>query len=643
MATLSLNNTLSALRAARSLQTATADVSSLFERLSSGTRINHASDDPAGLAEASTLRTAGRVYTQATRNINDSISFFNVADSATSALKNVLDRLSELATQASNGVLSDPQRQALDQESQALQAEYARVLDTANYNGTNVFAAGDLATQAGFGAQAVILANISSGSNTTLSTTNSTTTTTGDGTFQAKQTFTTGLTPYSVTVADLNGDGKSDLVSADSVGNTASVMLGNGNGSFQARHAFATGGGPMSIAVADYNGDGKSDLVSADVGDDRVSVLLGNGNGTFQARGIYVTGISPYDIVAADFNGDGKMDLVDPNRDASTVSVLIGNGNGTFQAKHDYTASGTPQCIAVTDFDGDGKSDLVTTNYTGNAAIVLLGNGNGTFLAQRSYVKSTHPNGVQVGDFNGDGQKDIVAVEEGPFTLGVLLGNGNGTFQTRRSYAGGTNAMGVAVADFNGDGISDLANGNYFGADGMSVLLGNGNGTFQARHGYTGGNGPNWIVVGDLNGDGVSDLATADYDGNSTSVFLGNGTTQTTTKTTTVTTDCLQPITGVSLATQDDAITAQAQIQGYQNGVSVVAGAIGAVLSRFQVAVDLTSSTADTYRDAESRITDIDVATDVASLVREQIVQQAATAMLAQANQQPALALTLLR
>ena len=168
MAALSLNNNLSALRASRSLQTATADVSCLFERLSSGTRINHASDDPAGLAEASTLRTAGRVYTQATRNINESISFFNVADSATSALKNIVDRMGELATQASNGVLNDTQRQALDEESQSLQAEYGRILTTAKYNDTNVFTTGDMATQAGFGVQAVILANISSGSNTTM-------------------------------------------------------------------------------------------------------------------------------------------------------------------------------------------------------------------------------------------------------------------------------------------------------------------------------------------------------------------------------------------------------------------------------------------------------------------------------------------
>ena len=276
MTTLSLNSNLPALQAARSLKTVTTDLSSLFERLSSGTRINHASDDPAGSAEASMLNAAGRVYTQATRNINDSISFFNVAESATSALKNILDRMGELATQASNGVLSDTQRQALDEESQSFQTEYGRILTTAKFNGTNVFTTGELATQAGFGAKAVILADISSGSSTTITitttgtdtitTTTTTTTTTaqGDGTFQAKQSFRTGNQPDSVAIGDFNGDGKSDLVTADSAAGTASVLLGNGNGTFQAKQFFRPEAGLGLSSLGDFNGDGSSDLVLTD-------------------------------------------------------------------------------------------------------------------------------------------------------------------------------------------------------------------------------------------------------------------------------------------------------------------------------------------------------------------------------------------
>ena len=141
--------------------------------------------------------------------------------------------MGELAVQASNGVLSGTQRNLLIEESQSLQTEYGRILTTAKFNGMNVFTTGDMATQAGFGAKAMILANISSGSTTTIDVTTTTTTTVGDGTFQAKQDFGTGTGSGSVAAADLTGDGITDLVTTEGGSNTASVLLGNGNGTFQ--------------------------------------------------------------------------------------------------------------------------------------------------------------------------------------------------------------------------------------------------------------------------------------------------------------------------------------------------------------------------------------------------------------------------
>ena len=408
MAILSLNSNLPALQAARSLETATTDVSSLFERLSSGTRINRASDDPAGLAEASLLNTSGRIYTQATRNINDSISFFNVADTATSALKSLLDRMGELATQASNGVLSDTQRQALDEESQSLQTEYGRILTTAKFNDTNVFTTGDMATQAGFGIPSVILANISNGSSTTITitttgtdtitttTTTTTTTTKGDGTFQAKQDFGTGSNPRSVALGDFNSDGKSDLVTADRGSDTVSVLLGNGNGTFQAKQSFTTGAGPSDVVVVDLNGDGKSDLVSADYTGNNTSVLLGNGNGTFQARQSFALGAgkTPLEVVVCDVNGDSKSDLgfiFDAN--PGNIAVLIGNGNGTFQARQYSSVGAWPYSIVAYDFNSDGKDDLVTADSADSTVSVLLSNGNGTFQARHTFSTGTGPRG----------------------------------------------------------------------------------------------------------------------------------------------------------------------------------------------------------------------------------------------------------
>ena len=262
------------------------------------------------------------------------------------------------------------------------------------------------------------------------------------------------------------------------------------------------------------------------------------------------------------------------------------------------------------------------------------------------------PSRATIADVNGDGKTDVIASRLND--VAVLLGNGNGTFRGEQYFDTGGGPYSVVFGDFNGDGKVDLAAADH-DASTVSVLFGNGNGTFQAKHTLSTGNTPYTIAVGDFDGNGVNDLMTTNEGANTVSVLLGNGTTGTTTTTvtstttttttgtTTVTTDCLLAITGVSLATQADAILAQGQIQGYQAGVSVVSGAIGAVLSRFQMAVNITTSIADTYKEAEARITNVDVATDVATLVRKQIIQQAATAMLAQANQQPELALTLLR
>src|SRR6185312_12067279 len=131
------------------------------------------------------------------------------------------------------------------------------------------------------------------------------------------------------------GDGKTDLVVA-SYFHTVSVLLGNGNGTFQPQATFTAGQGPKFVAVADVNGDGKPDLVVADAyssaGGNCIDVLLGNGNGTFAARQSYFTGIiaRPFSVAVADMNGDGKLDLVSANEGSNSASVLLNSGNGNF-------------------------------------------------------------------------------------------------------------------------------------------------------------------------------------------------------------------------------------------------------------------------------------------------------------------------
>ena len=227
----------------RRLAESTAGVKASLERLSSGLRINRASDDAAGLSLAKQLNVDARVYTQAAHNVNDGISFLNVADGAVSALKDILLRMRELSTQSSNGTLSNPQRQSLDKEAQALQAEYGRILDTTSFNGIRVFGSDDLAVQAGFGAQAALLVNISSGVSTSI--------TTGDGTFQARQVFDTGAALCQLLWPTSTATARVTWLPQTATDNTASVLLGNGDGTFQAKRVFGTGSGPNAVAVAD--------------------------------------------------------------------------------------------------------------------------------------------------------------------------------------------------------------------------------------------------------------------------------------------------------------------------------------------------------------------------------------------------------
>lgn len=137
------------------------------------------------------------------------------------------------------------------------------------------------------------------------------------------QKFAVGSHPPSAAVADLNGDGCSDLIIVNNGSNDVSVLLGIGNGLFQVQRRFAAGSGPRAVAVADLNGDHQPDLVIANESSNDVSVLLGHGDGTFQAPQRFAAGLTPISVAVADLNGDGQPDLITANTFPNDVSVLL--------------------------------------------------------------------------------------------------------------------------------------------------------------------------------------------------------------------------------------------------------------------------------------------------------------------------------
>jgi hypothetical protein len=175
----------------------------------------------------------------------------------------------------------------------------------------------------------------------------------GDGTFQKHVDYTVGIAPYSVAVGDFNGDGILDLVVANSSNNsnTVSILLGNGDGTFQPHTDYATGIEPQSVAVADFNGDGKLDLVTANYGaygGNTASVLLGNGNGTFQPYVEYSAGGGPISVAVADFNLDGAADFVASDVSAGTVSISLNLGGTLLSSSSSPNPSSPGQSVTFT-------------------------------------------------------------------------------------------------------------------------------------------------------------------------------------------------------------------------------------------------------------------------------------------------------
>jgi hypothetical protein len=378
------------------------------------------------------------------------------------------------------------------------------------------------------------------------------------GTFKTLNFVTAGLgdSAFSAAIADVNGDGHPDLVSTGVLfnvglgygkpaGDLLSVLLNDGTGGLLPPKVYRGDASMVSFALADVNGDGKLDVVSANQNTDSVSVFLNDGKGGYgPPEGGYVgylvagatggTNAPWTDFLAADLNGDGHIDFATLEQprvfgDPWQLTSILNDGTGHF---------GAPQKVPVLDFatqPGDflfadfrktGKPDFLEVGTLSSVGVPILvyakNNGDGTF----AYPTVTQPSVAQgliaAGDFNNDGKLDFVAVGQGTgslpnsryATLTPFLGRGDGTFTqgSTINFDPPPNHEGwpakIVVGDFNRDGKLDVLVWIFDNTVGVPhplfELLGNGDGTFQpAKSLFTDLQG---FVAADLNKDGLLDL-----------------------------------------------------------------------------------------------------------------------------------------
>ena len=205
----------------------------------------------------------------------------------------------------------------------------------------------------------------------------------GAGGLTPQNSFDAGYLVVALAVGDFNGDGNLDIAA---MGGGTTILEGNGQGGFNQPVSYpvlGTGIEFSSVAAADLNGDGRPDLLMSDFSNAAISVVLNQENGSFTQGAVYGLPHPPASLAVGDFNGDGKPDVAVAMLVENQIAVMLGNGDGTFGSQAYYDAVRAPASIAVGDFNGDGKLDLAVGS-TGLG--ILLGNGDGTFQAPMHYA-----------------------------------------------------------------------------------------------------------------------------------------------------------------------------------------------------------------------------------------------------------------
>lgn len=385
--------------------------------------------------------------------------------------------------------------------------------------------------------------------------------------FAEKTNFVAGSNPFELAVADLDGDGKTDLVTTNGLGNEISIYKSTATSgaitaeSFASKLDVATGYGPRGLAIADIDVDGKPDIITISNGTTLVifrnTSTAGTLDGTSFAPGIsYLLGfgIALTNITVADFDMDGRPDLAVTEQMHPTVLVYKNTSTpGTIDehslaAPVSFTTGERPMGVAAGDLDGDQKAEIIVANNnsgdTWGTTISILRNTSSSgvidvnsFASKVDFTTGLGPLGIAIGDLDGDAKYDLavtnyasasVSIFKNTSEVGVIS---SASFKARVDFATETGPQSIALGDLDGDGKPDLAVANFSPnvtdatANTVSVLRNTSvaskidANSFSAPIDFKAGLNPVAVVLGDFDGDKLLDIAVANYNDNSISVL----------------------------------------------------------------------------------------------------------------------------
>jgi len=371
--------------------------------------------------------------------------------------------------------------------------------------------------------------------------------------FAPKVEFATGAGPYGIAISDLDGDGKPDLaVVNNNPSGSISVFRNTSNtGSitFSSSLDFATGVNSFHVASADLDGDGKPDVIVTNFSSNTISVFRNtsaSGSITFATKvdiaGAGLYGINaPYGIAISDLDEDGKPDLIVTNSGYPISSVSIfrntsSSGSIAFESPVDFATGSYSSGVAVSDIDGDGKPDIAVTNAGNNTVSVFRNTSSpgsmtsSSFDAKVDISSGDEPAGIAIGDVDGYGKPELIVTNQFSQTVSVFRNISSTGSISASSFASpvdlvaGAGAYTVVLGDVDGDGKPDLVVGNAY-SNAFTVLRNTTSpgvittDSFAPKVDFITGVWPFVVAVGDVDGDGKPDVVAANRTSNSLSVF----------------------------------------------------------------------------------------------------------------------------
>ena len=362
--------------------------------------------------------------------------------------------------------------------------------------------------------------------------------------FDPRVNFTVGIQPYGIVSADLDLDGKPDLaIPNTNAANKVSVLRNNAaiglinSSTLNSNITFSSGNITCSVQVADIDGDGRKDIIETNYGDNTFSVLMNTANpgsitsSSFAARVSFTTGSNPFGIAVNDIDMDGRPDVIVVNCQSNNISVFRNTstlGNISFAPKVDFGISGQSFYVMLRDIDGDRKPEIIAV-VTSTGGVTIFRNTStpgiinaSTFASPLLITTGLTPRDFDIADMDGDGKVDILVPNQDNANFSAyrnLSTVGSISFSARVNFSTVTNPSGAKIGDIDGDGKPDLV---IIGSNTAQVFKNTStSGTFSFGTGISfalGNSSMNTVIV-DMDGDGKPEICVFDYNDGTISIL----------------------------------------------------------------------------------------------------------------------------